>query len=104
MVYKREEGLRPEDPAPPVDRPEADGALRAGLRPLVLVEPQRLHFNVVVDGDDAAVSGATVLDVCFCPRWYLANIFSLSLSLSLSLWLSLSLSLSLVFCRTAAPR
>ena len=73
-MYKREEG----------PRPEAEGALRAGLRPLEIVEPQRLHFNVVVGGDDADVSGATVLDVCFCPGGT-GQTYCFSLSLSLSL-------------------
>ena len=101
-MYKREEG----------PRPEAEGALRADLRPLEIVEPQRLHLNVVVGGDDADVSGATVLDVCFCTRGYLAIILSLCISLSLSLSLfirlclrrapslSLSDSVSLSFPRT----
>ena len=58
-----------------MDRTEAAIPLRTGLRPPVLVEPQRLPFNYVVDADDAAVSGATVLDVCFCPRWYRFDVF-----------------------------
>ena len=44
--------------------PEAAGRLRTGLRPPVLVEPQRLPVNYVVDADVAAASGAT----CCCCR------------------------------------